>query len=544
MAKKKNELKKKNNVNNENIDFEEVYLTRGQLMWRAFKKNKLAMLGFWVLIIMYIIMFAADFLAPYNPFEQSLKHSYAPPTDVSSVYKVGDFEQKVGLHVLPYSSYVDKLDYTRKTRQLLFPSRLTLEYKGDLITLVLNDAKYLPRQDFPGDVIKTDKIQFSLKKEEYAMIEGEWVKVSSTSEKTDYLVFGVNDSILTEGEAFIENDTRTAKNVIFGKYSFKLGVNSEDEIEKVGLKYYINYIKYIDENGKTKILMGKDLRVVNYDYKYYPIKWFVKSWGPKHKDYGRVGYVFWIIPLHYHLFGVDNYDNNPFVRLYIFGSDEFGRDVWSRIIFASRISLSIGFIGLAITLTLSLFFGGIAGYYGGIADELLMRFTEIIMSIPGFYLLILLRSLLPLDIPSSQVYILLVFILSFIGWAGRARIIRGMVLSIKRNEFVEAAVALGYPDRKILWRHVIPNTMTYMIVTSTLAIPGYILGEAGLSFLGLGIREPSASWGLMMARAQDIYVLQSAPWLLIPGIFIFVTVLAFNFVGDGLRDAFDPRALG
>ncbi|ABR31235.1 peptide ABC transporter permease [Thermosipho melanesiensis] len=540
---KKEKIKKKNNET-ENIDFEEVYLSRGQLMWRAFKKNKLAMVGLWTLIVLYIMMFAADFLAPYNPFDQSLKHSYAPPTSVTSLYKVGDFEKKVGLHVLPYTSYVDKLDFTRKTKELIFPSRLTVEYKGELLTLVMNDAKYLPRKNFEGKVIKVNSLEFTLKVEDFAFINNEWKKASSSSEKTRYLVKGINDDILAKGEAFNENESATAKSVLFGKYGFRLGIADEREIDKVGMRYTINYIKYEDENGKKHILFGKDLKIRDYDYKYYPVKWFVKSWGPKKKDYGRVGYILWIIPLKYHLYGVDNYDNNEFVRLYIMGGDQFGRDVWTRLIFASRISLSIGFIGLAITLTLSLFFGGIAGYYGGIADELLMRFTEIIMAIPGFYLLILLRSLLPLDIPSSQVYILLIFILSFIGWAGRARIIRGMVLSIKRNEFVEAAYALGYPDRKILWRHVIPNTMTYMIVTSTLAIPGYILGEAGLSFLGLGIREPSASWGLMMARAQDIYVLQSAPWLLIPGIFIFVTVLAFNFVGDGLRDAFDPRALG
>ena len=174
----------------------------------------------------------------------------------------------------------------------------------------------------------------------------------------------------------------------------------------------------------------------------------------------------------------------------------------------------------------------------------MMRIAEIIMSIPNFYLLILLRSLLPLDIPSTQIYILLVFILSFIGWAGRSRVIRGMVLSIKQKEFVEAAIAIGLPNRKVLFKHVLPNTMSYLIVAATLAIPGYILGEASLSYLGLGIREPDASWGLMLAQAQDVTIMTKSPWLLIPGIFIFITVLAFNFVGDALRDALDPRSLG
>ncbi|HDG61536.1 MAG TPA: ABC transporter permease, partial [Thermotoga sp.] len=193
---------------------------------------------------------------------------------------------------------------------------------------------------------------------------------------------------------------------------------------------------------------------------------------------------------------------------------------------------------------LALVFGGISGFYGGFVDEVMMRIAEIIMSIPNFYLLILLRSLLPLDIPSTQIYILLVFILSFIGWAGRSRVIRGMVLSIKQKEFVEAAIAIGLPNRKVLFKHVLPNTMSYLIVAATLAIPGYILGEASLSYLGLGIREPDASWGLMLAQAQDVTIMTKSPWLLIPGIFIFITVLAFNFVGDALRDALDPRSLG
>ncbi len=291
--------------------------------------------------------------------------------------------------------------------------------------------------------------------------------------------------------------------------------------------------RYRLETVKSLVLNGKGVQ--DYDYKIYKVRFFLKSWEGK---------FLWLFPSRVHLFGVENPDDNPYVKIFIMGADQFGRDVWSRIVFASRISLSIGIIGMIITFGLALVFGGISGYYGGLIDELMMRTAEIIMSIPGFYLLILLRALLPMDIPSTQIYILLVFILSFIGWAGTSRVIRGMVLSIRRREFVEAAIAIGLPDSKVLMRHVLPNTTSFLIVAATLRIPGYILGEASLSYLGLGIREPDASWGLMLAQAQDVYVMQHAPWLLIPGAFIFFTVLSFNFVGDGLRDALDPRSLG
>ena len=291
--------------------------------------------------------------------------------------------------------------------------------------------------------------------------------------------------------------------------------------------------KYRLETVKSIVLDGKGVK--DYDYKIYKVRFFIRSWEGK---------FLWLFPSRLHLFGVENPDDNPYVKIFIMGADQFGRDVWSRIVFASRISLSIGIIGMVITFGLALIFGGISGYYGGLVDEFMMRTAEIIMSIPGFYLLIMLRALLPMDIPSTQIYILLVFILSFIGWAGTSRVIRGMVLSIRRREFVEAAIAIGLPDSKVLMRHVLPNTTSFLIVAATLRIPGYILGEASLSYLGLGIREPDASWGLMLAQAQDVYVMQHAPWLLIPGAFIFFTVLSFNFVGDALRDALDPRSLG
>ena len=284
------------------------------------------------------------------------------------------------------------------------------------------------------------------------------------------------------------------------------------------------------------ILRGDDVeylenfKVVHYEFKRYPIRFFVRSWKYK---------LLWLIPTDIHLFGVEE----P-ATIYIFGADKFGRDIFTRTLFGSRISLSIGFVGILITFTLGLLLGGIAGYYGKWVDEALMRTTEVLMSIPSFYLLISLRAILPMDLPSTTTYFMLVVILSFLGWPGMSRVIRGMVLSLKQTEFVEAARALGFPSRRIIWRHILPNTATYVIIAATLSIPGYILGEAGLSFLGLGIREPQSSWGLMLAQAQDITVLKHYPWLLIPGVFLFIAVLAFNLFGDAVRDAFDPRSMG
>ena len=171
-----------------------------------------------------------------------------------------------------------------------------------------------------------------------------------------------------------------------------------------------------------------------------------------------------------------------------------------------------------------------------------MRGTELLLSIPGLYLIIALRGVFPSDLPSQQVYLAIVAILATIGWAGLARIIRGMVLSIKRAEYVAAAEALGMSRLRIITRHILPNTLSYVIVAATLAIPGYILGEVFLSFLGVGVQEPSASWGNMLNQARSLRVLTSFPWLLwAPGIAIFLTVMSFNFLGDGLRDALDPR---
>jgi len=244
-----------------------------------------------------------------------------------------------------------------------------------------------------------------------------------------------------------------------------------------------------------------------------------------------------LVPTDRHLYGVD-----PPGRIYLLGADLFGRDVLSRLLYGSQISLTVGLVGIAISFTIGLLLGGVSGYFGGWVDTFIMRTTELLLSIPGLYLIIALRTIFPSQLPSQQIYLGIVAILAFIGWAGLARVIRGIVLSIRSQEYVTAAEALGMSRLRIIARHILPNTMSFVIVAATIAVPGFILGEVFLSFLGVGVQEPSASWGNMLNQARSLRVLTSFPWLLFaPGAAIFVTVMAFNFFGDGLRDALDPR---
>ncbi|HUI92068.1 MAG TPA: ABC transporter permease [Chitinivibrionales bacterium] len=245
------------------------------------------------------------------------------------------------------------------------------------------------------------------------------------------------------------------------------------------------------------------------------------------------------IPLSRHLYGVQGMPQK--CRYYCLGGDGVGRDLFSRIVYGSRVSLTIGFFGVAITFLLGFLVGGISGYYGGMVDSVLMRFAECFMLVPGFFLMLALRSAFPVKLSSTAVYLLIVVIMSFIEWAGFARIIRGMALSISKQDFVKAAKALGASDLRIITRHVLPQTLSYAIVALTLTIPAYILGESTLSFIGLGIQDPQASWGNLLSAAMNVSDIQYHPWILIPGIFIFLSVMAFNFVGDGLRDALDPN---
>ena len=204
--------------------------------------------------------------------------------------------------------------------------------------------------------------------------------------------------------------------------------------------------------------------------------------------------------------------------------------------------MTIGFLALFILFPIGMFYGGISGYYGGKIDTIMMRIAEGIMSIPSFYLLIILASILPAGMTSIQRFMLIVVILAFIGWAGFARVVRGMVLSLKTQEYVQAARSIGASDFKIIMKHILPQTTSFVIVAITLSIPSYILSESGLSFLGLGIQQPDASWGNMLKEAQIFSNIIYRPWLLTPGFLIFIAVLSFNLVGDTIRDILDPKS--
>ncbi len=257
------------------------------------------------------------------------------------------------------------------------------------------------------------------------------------------------------------------------------------------------------------------------------LKYFVK--GSEYKLFG-------FIPANIHFIGVDAPG-----KLFLLGTDINGRDNFSRLFFGGQISLTIGFLALFISFPIGMIYGGISGYFGGKLDNVLMRIAEAIMSIPSFYLLISLAAVLPPNMTSSQRFTLITVILAFIGWAGFGRVIRGMTVSIKNLEFVESAKAIGASSFRIITKHILPQTASYVIVAMTLSVPGYILAESGLSFLGLGIQQPDASWGNMLKEAQEYINVINRPWLLTPGMLIFIAVLCFNIVGDAIRDILDPK---
>ena len=237
-----------------------------------------------------------------------------------------------------------------------------------------------------------------------------------------------------------------------------------------------------------------------------------------------------------HLFTTESAD----LPWFIFGSEGLGRDLFSRIVYGARVSMCIGLVGVLISFSLGITVGAFSGYTGGTIDNLIMRWCEVEMSLPQFYFLLALAAIIPSGLSTVVTFFMIVAIMAFIGWAGFARVIRGMAASVRAAPYVEAGRALGGSRGRQLRRHIIPSVLGFAAINASLSIPGYILGESALSLLGLGIQEPAPSWGNLLSQAMDPQNILHYPWVLIPGIFISVAVMSFNFIGDYLRDRLDP----
>lgn len=261
----------------------------------------------------------------------------------------------------------------------------------------------------------------------------------------------------------------------------------------------------------------------------HPIGFFVK--GEAYKLWG-------IFPGDRHLIA----PTQPEATMYLLGADRLGRDMLSRIIYGSRISMSIGLLGVMLSLFLGILLGGISGYFGGWIDNVIQRIIEFLQSIPSIPLWIALAAAIPADIPPLRVYFLITVILSVIGWTGLARVVRGKFYALKTEDFIKAAKLDGCSPLRTIFRHMLPSFSSHIIAVVTLAIPSMILAETSLSFLSIGLRPPTVSWGVLLQEAQNIRAVSTAPWLFWPGAAVIIAVLALNFLGDGLRDAADPYA--
>ncbi|HET8627013.1 MAG TPA: ABC transporter permease [Thermomicrobiales bacterium] len=298
-------------------------------------------------------------------------------------------------------------------------------------------------------------------------------------------------------------------------------IRQTPEGTRVGL-YVYGYTSKVDQATLSRTFITDPSQVI-------PVRLF-----PRGNQYRLFG----VIPWDRHLLG----PADPSRPMYLLGADHLGQDLLSRLIYGTRISMSIGLVGVFLSLTLGILFGGVSGYFGGGVDTVMQRVIEFLRSIPHIPLWLGLAAALPKTWSPLRIYFGITLILSLIGWTSLARVVRGRFLSLREEDFVTAARLDGASEMRLIWRYMVPSFLSHIIASLTLAIPGTILAETSLSFLGLGLRPPLNSWGVLLQEAQNIRAVATAPWLLLPGVLVVVAVLALNFLGDGLRDAADPYA--
>ena len=326
---------------------------------------------------------------------------------------------------------------------------------------------------------------------------------------------------------------------LFGNFLAPYGLEEFDGLYKNSAPTKIHFIYEGEYVGPYVYKLQKTIDRTNFSVtfsedtsEYFPVKFFVH--GCEYKFLG-------LIKSDLHLFGAGEGSNGGTgAKIMLFGADSLGRDLFSRVLYGGQVSLTLPFASAIISFFLGILIGSLSGYFGGMFDIIVQRIIEVIGAVPQIPLWMALSTAIPAGISTIKMYFYMTLILSFINWTGMARVVRGKMLSLKNEDYVMAARLAGVSTWNIIWKHLVPGFMSYLIVSMTLGIPGSIVGETSMSYLGLGIKSPATSWGVLLQEASAVTEIASNPHKLIPIIFVVVTVLAFNFLGDGLRDAADP----